>query len=69
MGKRRWEPLGHYSFSDTDYVVFAKRKKNGLVSFKTIPVHSLFHFKNRVFPSGAIDPTTQWRKILEDTHG
>lgn len=62
----RWEPLGHYRYADTDYIVFAKRKKNGLVAFKTRRVHSLFCSKSEFFPHESIDPKKQWEKILND---
>lgn len=64
MRDRKWEPLGHYAYADTDYVVFAKRVKSGLVKFKTVRVHGFFKDKNRVFPHDSIDPKTQWEKII-----
>lgn len=62
--KTIYEPLGHYSYADTDYVVFARRKKNGIVQFKTRRVQGFLKFKSQFIPHGIINVKDQWEKII-----
>ena len=62
--KTMYEPLGHYSYADTDYVVFARRKKNGIVQFRTRRVHGFLKLKSQFIPHGIINVKEQWEKII-----
>ena len=63
---KRYEPLGHYNYLGRDYIVFAKRKKNGLVVFKTKRMQGLFNDQERFFPHDIINVEKQWEKIINN---
>jgi hypothetical protein len=61
----KWQILGNYRFSTTDYVVFAKtNKKTGLMKFKTVPIHSLFYQKNNII-NFKLDVEKNWNEITQ----
>lgn len=61
--KTKWIPLGNYSFSDKDYVVFVRANlKTGMMFFKVKNIHR-FVFANRTLPVGLIDVAAAWKEI------
>lgn len=60
---KQWTPLVHYCYDGTNYIVFFRKKKNGLMSFKTKQITNSFHIVH--FNTELINIEEQWKKLFD----
>lgn len=65
----KWIPFGNYSYgTEHDYIVFVRKNlKTGIMQFKTVRVHSRFHWKKIFVPLNLIDTEKAWNAIINES--